>query len=351
MKKAHKSINDDIENMKMSIRKIEKKSTLKVQFLVSSAEKEKITNGLKGFADIVHLHSGDFWIILNDKLLFLFERKTLQDLSSSFQDQRWRSQKFKMEMMPIHPSRTFYLIEDSESISHDMSPWLAQRASIAGAQVNIIARERRQIFRTQDEFETIYFMLTLMKKTYEFGEEYLKELEHYQPIDNKFDPLKVPLPVASTEGIEEKKKRSIDGHDEKRSGVLSEIEQKFVQTRKKKKCVENPDTWYMTCLSSIPRMGAKANAIMNVYPKLTDLVKFITGKNKTKAEIIKLIENIQCTTSNVAKCQKKTPTGKERRLPRVGKVIAGRIYEYIMGLDDDDDDDDDDVDDDDDDSD
>lgn len=330
-----------------------------------------------GFGDaakFMHLHSGDFWIMYNGKLLFLFERKTLRDLSASLTgDERWSSQKFKMEQMPIHPSRTFYLIEDSMSLSNlekEGGEWMAKRGTIAGGEINAIVRDRRRIFRTIDMNETIYLLLTFVRKAYEYGHTYEEELKSYCTLDNKFDPLKIIIPSleeerkklkaekaakdvkssdSKTAKVESKKRKVSDDDDDDSEGsgsgsddceaegdVLTEVEKRFVETRKKGKCADNPDTFYLTCLTRIPRMGKSAQAIMNRFPKLTILIDFFRDEDMSKKEKLKVIQELPKATSNMSKKKitpTKTATGKvvkPRKAPTIGKVMAAKLYEYII---------------------
>jgi hypothetical protein len=180
----------------------ETKGAPRIELIGSSVEKEEIKNEF-GYrpGDILHnivrfagIKSGDFWICYNGKLLYFFERKTLADLSASIKDGRWKSQKFKMEQMPILPERTYYLVEDLMSLEEFSESKKGKHALgpdvLGGAQENAIVRDNRRILRTINTRETVYMLLLRVRKLYEFGPSYYEEeLRHYPVIPDDFDPL------------------------------------------------------------------------------------------------------------------------------------------------------------------
>lgn len=322
---SRKNILEDIALKKIKIQSLaeEHKSTLNVQLLVSSAEQNLLIK--EEFKDnMCHLHSGDIWIMLNGKLLYLFERKTLADLSSSLKDKRWRGQKIKMSRMPIAANRTFYLIEDKQSLSNDLGDFIANRNSIIGAQVNAIVRDGRRILRTIDAYETVYWILSLVEKSYTFGEKKLEMLKDYPTIDNKFDPMKSNV-------LSVKRPLSSEDNDvESTDDEASKIGNKYIESRKKSVSVNNPTTFYINFLKGIPRIGKKSDAIMKVYPNLVDLIKFIGFSKLDKKTIINKLKSIECVTSDMGK--KSVLQQKKRKTPTVGPAIATCLYNYVLNL-------------------
>src|SRR5665648_574307 len=117
MSQFRKSPSDWLQNFierLVEVRDKKQNSNVKVQLIVSSSEKNDVRDYFRHsdltqapneksypLVKFANIKSGDFWIMLNDKLLYLFERKTFRDLCASLGDERWKSQKFKMQQMPL----------------------------------------------------------------------------------------------------------------------------------------------------------------------------------------------------------------------------------------------------------
>lgn len=311
--------------------------------------KESMTNSSSSkppyrLVEFCDLKSGDFWIVYNGKLLWLFERKTLADLSASLTDERWKTQELKMSMMPIHPSRTFYWIEDSQTLAGELGRHLKGRANILGAILNVIHKHKRCVFRTQDPEETCLFMLGWLKKAFEFGDEYEQELKLYPQVTNSFDPMATPF-FHSKSTINSSSSSSIDVNDDVNVNIEAEIEKKIVNNSKKRQGIRNSQTWYLSNLKAIKLMGEKAFSIKNRFPTQRELYKFLNDDSMTRAQKVKTIASLPVETSDMMKKQRRINKGgdeKKERKKTVGPALANKVYDYCMGIDDDDNNNDDD---------
>lgn len=383
--KIPKTFEEDLNTLKESIQKLKSTSEYKIRLIVDTKEKQKLKDLISSSAEFASLKSGDFWITLNGKLLFLFERKRFKDFCGSVVDGRMSSQGFKMDLMPISPHRAFYLFESDTNLSGDINSQVNQnnkeqirisRLSIAGYLTKLHVHNRRATVRTMDMYETVLYMLYYVKWAYEYGHEYKTELDRFPVVDISYDPLKADLSTLfemesinsceidnssrdskdardvsdarditdnnhvrdardskDSKNINDKKygkyinsiKSTSDTKEEKKTNILSTIEKKYVASKKKKvKGVNNANTWYLACLLNIERMGQKAHAIMRAYPKFNYLFKFINSAERDK--VIKKLTNIELETSNLIK---KASDVKKRRITRVGENMATKLYEFI----------------------
>lgn len=306
---SKESFQEEIVAIKEKITKLKAESKHVIKLLCSSAEKEEITSEFDGFAEFTHLHSGDFWIMLDGKLLYLFERKTYADFLASFSDGRWSEQKFKMSMMPIDRDRTYYLIEDSQKLDSDK--FNNKRANIVGGELNLVVRDGRRIIRTMNVNETLYFMLYYVLKTYEFAEECLEHVKDYPEIDSSFDPIKTPMVESDSKSIDHK-----------------DIDVKYVKSRGKSKIkgksLGGPESHCLYTLNGIPRLGNKAIILSSEFPSINAMSAFLTRKDMSREDIIDELANMECPSANMGK-------RKTKKIPTIGKIFARKIYSYFEG--------------------
>lgn len=355
----------------------------KIKLYMSSVEKEKkkdvhkITDLLHSVLKKAALWCGDFWITLNGKILFLFEKKTFHDFTASLTDGRWASQKLKMKEMPISCYRTFWLFEDPLVLSDDMNKkecrYIADRSVIVGAMVNIIGNQKRIPLRTMNNYETAYFLLKFMLYAYTFADTLDKKLAKYPKVKPNYNPRSAKAVIIddsnngsgsgegnnsidsidTSDNVHENNENNAnanddtifdaddiedaensdndddnhgaDGDDGASASIgLTKHQEKFAKL--KTKGVANPvcpKGWYLKNLRDIPRMGQMSKAVIKRFPRWKCLVDFLENPEMSKKSIIDSLANISLNSSDMLKEIKKTNNRK------LGKVLAARLYEFV----------------------
>lgn len=194
------------------------------------------------------LDIGDIHIILENRL-FIFERKTINDLLSSINDGRYKEQKARLKSSNAHSIT--YIIEGDNIISAKNK----NQKKLTSVYYNSIYRDGINVLFMKDIEETITFLLLLSTKMIDKPENYLGIIEEKDYID-----------VCK---IKTEKKSNIDR-----------------------------DNCYLLQLCQIPSISKEiAKKIKNIYPTLFSLLTSlkendeniltkIDGIGKTKAKII-----------------------------------------------------------------
>ena len=97
------------------------------------------------------LEFADFQILNNDKILYLFERKTISDLLASIKDGRYKNQKANITSN-FKPFQYFYIIEGN--VKYNSNPSNQNDKVILSAVINTMIRDKMGIFFTKSEQET-----------------------------------------------------------------------------------------------------------------------------------------------------------------------------------------------------
>jgi ERCC4-type nuclease len=96
----------------------------------------------------------------NEEIMMAFERKTLQDLSSSILDGRFREQKKRLLDSISDPSKITYIIENcSGSSSHKL-----QKNILNGAILNLIYKHNYKVLQTTNSQNTFEMLTSLYTK-------------------------------------------------------------------------------------------------------------------------------------------------------------------------------------------
>lgn len=117
--------------------------------------KELFLNDIDTTCEVQTLLCGDIHFVCNDKVIFVFERKTISDLASSIIDGRYKQQKQNM-LLQYDRTKCFYIIEEFNfSLINDM---------VYGAIINTITRDKINMIYTQNIKDTLKFCKYLYKK-------------------------------------------------------------------------------------------------------------------------------------------------------------------------------------------
>jgi len=227
------------------------------------------------FIIVEQLDLGDIQIIINEEVVLVIERKSLNDLSSSIRDGRLREQKLRL-MNTFDINKIMYLIEGK--ISSKMIKNLdtakiggMKVSSLIGAQTNIIARDGMKVLRTSCVEETIYLLTNLYHKYQVYGKTNINEQKEKDYVDT----------------IKIKKKENMTS----------------------KNC-------FIIQLAQIPGCSKKvAKIIVEEVKSMINLCK-LYSQLETIEEKQKLLENI---TYQIINCKTR----------KVGKKLSKKIYHYM----------------------
>jgi ERCC4-type nuclease len=120
------------------------------------------------FKEIIYesrqLNVGDFVFTIDEKPIFIIERKTIADLASSVKSKtgRYREQKYRLcHDTGLPRDRIMYLIEGYQQKCNDDNICGLPKMTILSCFVNTIARDRLHVYHTKDQFETCLFLAKL----------------------------------------------------------------------------------------------------------------------------------------------------------------------------------------------
>lgn len=198
------------------------------------------------------LEIGDIHIILNNNL-FIYERKTINDLLSSITDGRYKEQKIRLMAQNANINM---IIEGDNIISSKNSK---NQKKLTSVYYNSIYRDKINIIFTLGLEETATFLLLLATKM-------IDKPENYSNINNK---------------------------------EVDYIDYCKIKTEKNKNITK--ENCYLLQLAQIPQISKEiAKKIKEIYPDLSSLILGL--KDKTEEEQIKLlmkIENIGKTKAQI----------------------------------------------------
>lgn len=228
-----------------------------IDLFIDSREKNLlkiiIERDLDNYKDKINIHNkqldiGDIQIIL-DNNLFIFERKTTNDLLASINDGRYREQKARLKSSN---ARSITYIIEGDNITSSKNK---NQKKLTSVYYNSIYRDGINVLFMKDVNDTATFLLLLSTKMIDKPENYLGNIEEKEYID-----------VCK---IKTEKKMNID-----------------------------KDNCYLLQLSQIPSISKElAKKIKDIYPSLMVLITSlkdngetiltkIDGIGKTKAKTI-----------------------------------------------------------------
>lgn len=235
--------------------------------------------------NVKNLDIGDIIIKKDDKLVLIFERKTIPDLYSSINDGRYREQKLRL-INNFSKQNIVYLIEDSNTKFLE-TKFKNFNSIINGALINCIFRDNIRVIKTKNIDETINYILTIIKK-----------------INNNFEFFKDIIVNSSI-----KEPCVSFPEDPNTPNYLESIKIKKSDNNTPKNC-------NLSMLCQIPGVSIKvANCIINKYDSIYSLILEYSRLNDT-TEKEKLIKDLEFDIAN----------NKKRK---IGPVLSKRIYEYL----------------------
>ena len=106
------------------------------------------------------LDLGDIKVLLDDEIVSIIERKTINDLSASIKDGRYKEQKLRLLNTDIDRTKIVYVIEGEFKEGLNLLPYSTLLSSIVG----MIVRDNIKVYRTFNLIETADFIRKIMDK-------------------------------------------------------------------------------------------------------------------------------------------------------------------------------------------
>ena len=123
-----------------------------------------------------NLDLGDMIYKLDGKILVIIERKTVEDLSKSLKDGRYKEQKKRLKEA-IHPRiRKILLIEGINNGIMKENTW-------KGVQINTMIRDNIQVIYMNNLQKTIQFLQDINIRVKKYGKDILANIENMEEID------------------------------------------------------------------------------------------------------------------------------------------------------------------------
>ena len=105
------------------------------------------------------LDLGDIKVLLDDEIVSIIERKTINDLSASIKDGRYKEQKLRLLNTDIDRTKIVYVIEGEFKEGLNLLPYSTLLSSIVG----MIVRDNIKVYRTFNLIETADFIRKIIR--------------------------------------------------------------------------------------------------------------------------------------------------------------------------------------------
>lgn len=125
-----------------------------------------------------NLEIGDIQYVENDKLIYIIERKTVNDLGASIKDGRYKEQ--KMRLLANNNDNIYYIIEGNIDDCNTLN-----RKALLGSIINMIFRDNIKIINSNDINDT-YNIIVQIQTKYNDGK--FKQVENNK--DNYISSIK-----------------------------------------------------------------------------------------------------------------------------------------------------------------
>lgn len=113
--------------------------------------------------DYENLEHGDIIVYYVDIPIYVFERKTIPDLTASIYDGRYRNQKLKM-LDVYDRGQIYYILEGDSHFQED---------ALKGAVINTMLRDKIGVFRTKDIHDTLNLLYDIVDRVQKDPHKYI----------------------------------------------------------------------------------------------------------------------------------------------------------------------------------
>jgi len=126
-----------------------------------------------------NLEIGDIQYVENDKLIYIIERKTINDLGASIKDGRYKEQ--KMRLLSNNNNNIYYILEGNINNCTTLN-----RKALLGSIINMLFRDNIRIIFSENINDTYNIILQIQNK-YNIGK--FKKIEN--SLDNYTSSIKI----------------------------------------------------------------------------------------------------------------------------------------------------------------
>ncbi len=206
-------------------------------------------------------------IIKYNELIFVFERKTVNDLLASIKDGRYKEQKYRLKSNFKNIS---YIIEGDDIISSNSN----QQNILTSAYIHSIYRDNINLVFTKNIQQTVSYLLIFCSKILEHPEHFINTNNNTNNITNDNDNTN------NTNNIT---------NDNTNNDINNKEYYEICKIKSKKSDNITPESCYLFQLSQIPSINIKiAQNIKNKYPTMKILLDNLTNSDNP----INLLTNI-----------------------------------------------------------
>ncbi len=124
---------------------------------------------------------GDIQILLDDGIVFIFERKTQDDLLASIKDGRYKNQKANLIQNGFNTNQIYYIIEGT--IKYETQKSSTQKI-IQGAVLNTMLRDKISIINTKNLNETYELICNIYKRFCDDPKKYINSENNFHQTIN-----------------------------------------------------------------------------------------------------------------------------------------------------------------------
>lgn len=143
----------------------------------------------KNFIKFENLDLGDFVIKYNGEVKYIFERKTIRDLSDSIKDGRYHEQKQRLKYAISNNIKVSYIFEyfmDYCNLTDFIKINELNGEIILSGIINTTIRDDFGIFLTKNTNETIYLLDAIIKRMIKNPRKYFIKIEGVDDINNSY---------------------------------------------------------------------------------------------------------------------------------------------------------------------
>ena len=143
----------------------------------------------KNFIKFENLDLGDFVIKYNGEVKYIFERKTIRDLSDSIKDGRYHEQKQRLKYAISNNIKVSYIFEyfmDYCNLTDFIKINELNGEIILSGIINTTIRDDFGIFLTKNTDETIYLLDAIIKRMIKNPRKYFIKIEGVEDINNSY---------------------------------------------------------------------------------------------------------------------------------------------------------------------
>ena len=141
------------------------------------------------FIKYENLDLGDIVIKYNNEVKFIFERKTIRDLSDSIKDGRYHEQKQRLKYALSNNIKVSYIFEyfiDYSNLTDFITINEMNGEIILSGIVNTTLRDDFGIFLTKNTNETIFLLEAIIKRMIKNPNKYFNKMEGVEGINNSY---------------------------------------------------------------------------------------------------------------------------------------------------------------------